>query len=129
MTGSRVLVVDDDPDILEFFGLLLEDDGFEVASANRAATALDEVDRFHPDLVVVDVLLPGRSGLDLLVTLRRHPRWGEVPIVVVTGNDAVVRDECQAYLGSHEGVRGPDGILAKPIAADDLLGVVRALLA
>lgn len=129
MTGQRVLVVDDDPDIVEFFGLLLEDDGFEVASANRAATALEEMDRFHPDLVVVDVLLPGRSGLDLLVTLRRHPRWGEVPVVVVTGNDVVVRDECQSYLVSHEGVRGPDGILAKPIVAGQLFGVVRTLLA
>lgn len=128
MTSRRVLVVDDDPDIVDYFGSLLEDDGFEVASANRAATALDEVDRFRPDLVVVDVALPGRSGLDLLVTLRRHPEWRRLPVVVVTGNDVVVQDECQSYLGSYSDVRGPDGILAKPIAADELLSMVRALL-
>ena len=92
-------------------------------------TTLDEVDRFRPDLVIVDVLLPGLSGLDLLVTLRRHPEWHDLPVVVVTGNEMVVQDECQSYLGSHQGVRRPDGILAKPIAADELLDLVRALTA
>ena len=127
MSGHRVLVVDDDPDIVDYLQSFLEDEGYEVGSAADSVTALEELDRFGPDVVLLDVLLPGRSGLDLLVSIRRSPRWGETPLVVVTGNDRVLQDDCQSYLGAHAGVRGPDGVLGKPIDRNTLLAVLRYL--
>lgn len=127
MSGHRVLVVDDDPDIVDYLQSFLEDEGYEVGSAADSVTALEELDRFGPDVVLLDVLLPGRSGLDLLVSIRRSSRWGETPLVVVTGNDRVLQDDCQSYLGAHAGVRGPDGVLGKPIDRNTLLAVLRYL--
>ncbi len=127
MNRRRILVVDDDPDVREYFAAVLGDHGYEVTGAGTAAAAVDALERFCPDVVIVDVLLPGRSGLDLLVTLRRSPRWSATPLVVVTGVDRLLEDDCQSYLGSHPGVDGPDAVLGKPIDPATLLAVLRAI--
>jgi CheY-like chemotaxis protein len=129
MPGEKILVVDDDPDIVAYLCSLLEDHGFSSESASNSRLALKVLSTYRPDAVLVDVLMPGRSGLDLLVTLRRDPRWAGTPIVVVTGNDQVLEEDCQSYLGSHQGVRGPDGVLGKPIDPPTLLAVLRRVLA
>ena len=127
MATQTILVVDDDPDIAEYFESFLGDHGYEVVSAGSASAALAALDTCTPDAILIDVLLPGRSGLNLLVTLRRDPRWGETPLVVVTGNDSILQDDCQSYLGTHEEVRGPDGVLGKPVDRKVLLAVLAKL--
>lgn len=123
----RILVVDDDPDILVYLSMLLEDNGYVVESAGDTASAFAAVDRFRPDLVLVDVLMPGRSGLDLVVTLRRDVRWKDIPVIVITGNDQVLHDDCRTYLGAHDGIRAPEGVLGKPMDPTTLLDAVRNL--
>jgi CheY-like chemotaxis protein len=115
MDGNKVLVVDDDPDVVEYLSSFLEDNGYEAVA------------RFHPDAVLLDVLMPGKSGLDLLVSLRSDPRWRHIPLVVITGSDKILEDDCQSYMGSHHGVRGPDGVLAKPVDRKTLLAVLKVL--
>jgi CheY-like chemotaxis protein len=83
---------------------------------------------FQPDVVLIDALLPGKSGLEFLVTVRRNSDWAELPLVVVTGNDMLLEDDCQSYLGAHEGVRGPDGVLGKPVDRTSLLAILKKLL-
>lgn len=127
MSGGRILVLEDDPDIVDYLSSFLEDEGFEVATAGRCSTGLELLEEFSPDVALVDALLPGRSGLEFLVTVRRDSRWSELPLVVVTGNDQLLEDDCQSYLGAHAGVRGPDGVLGKPVDLDVLLKVIRRL--
>lgn len=127
MQGNKVLVVDDDPDVVEYLSSFLEDNGYEVAAATDAASARAQVARFRPGVVLIDVLMPGRSGLDLLVSLRSDPRWRHIPLVVITGSDKILEDDCQSYLGSHHGVRGPDGVLGKPVDRKTLLAVLQHL--
>ncbi len=121
MSGPRVLVVDDDPDIQDYFGFLLEDNGYLVKSAENAEIALQVIGEFAPDAVLIDVMMPGRSGLDLLVTLRLDSRWTDTPVLMITGNDKVVEDDCHSYLVSHGDVRCPEAVLAKPIDRDVML--------
>lgn len=128
MAEPRVLVVDDDPDIQDYFGMLLEDNGYEVASAENADMALTTIEEFEPDIVLVDVMMPGRSGLDLLVTLRNSPRWSSTPIVMITGNDKVLHDEFHSYLASHGYVRCPEAVLAKPIDREAMLTTLGKLI-
>ena len=123
--GPCVLIVDDDPDVTVYLSSLLEDHGYRVAQANSVEAALAGLsDGCHAQVVLVDVLMPGRSGLDLLVTLRRDPRWGRLPLVVMTGMDQILQDDCQTYLGQHRDVRGPDAVIGKPIDPATLLRVL-----
>jgi DNA-binding response OmpR family regulator len=128
MTPKRILVVDDDPDIVDYLGLFLEDHGYEVSSANRSSSALAALDEVVPDAVILDVILPGRSGLDLLVTIRRHERWSSVPVVVLTGNDSIVEDSGRAYLMGYDLERGADCVLAKPVDQEALIECLAKLI-
>jgi len=121
--------VDDDPDIQDYFGFLLEDNGYLVRSAENAEIALQLIDDFAPDAVLIDVMMPGRSGLDLLVTLRRDSRWTNTPVLMITGNDKVLEDDCHSYLSAHGNVRCPDAVLAKPIDRDVMLETLGKLCA
>ena len=127
MGGKRILVVDDDPDIIDYLDLFLEDEGYQVSSANRSSSALTAMEEFKPDAVILDVVLPGKSGLDLLVTIRQDDRWSDVPIVVLTGNDAIVQDNGKNYLAGYHLERGADLVLAKPVDRDALVAVLARL--
>lgn len=124
MAGKRVLIVDDDPDIVAYVASFLEDHGYQTQSAGDAGKALRVLEDFRPDAILVDVLMPGKSGLDLLVTVRRDPRWQSIPLVVVTGMDQILEHDCQSYLLSHHGVTGPEAVLGKPINPKTLLAVL-----
>lgn len=127
MGGTRVLIVDDDPDIVVYLTSFLEDHGYEARPAADSADAIEAVSAFDPELIIADVLLPGRSGLDLLVTLRHDPRHRRIPIVVMTGMEEILQDDCHSYLANHADVRGPDAVLGKPIDPQALLAVLAVI--
>ncbi len=128
MPGRRIFIVDDDPDIVVYLTSLLEDHGYDVRAAPDAGTALAALETDRPDALLVDVLLPGRSGLDLLVSIRHDPRLRGVALVVITGMDEILQHDCQSYLASHQGVAGPDAVLGKPVEPRTLLAILAHLL-
>ena len=114
-------MVDDDRDTALYLSVLLEDNGYEVRTAEDAVEALSRLEEFPADAVIMDVLMPGRSGLDLLVKLRNSPQWRDLMVIVVTGNDRVLEDYGKSYLSLHKGIRGPDAVLGKPVDPRALL--------
>lgn len=123
---ARVLVVDDDRDTALYLSVLLEDNGYETRTAQDEAAALSQLGEFLADAVIMDVMMPGRSGLDLLVKLRSSPRWSDLSLIVVTGSDLVLEDHGASYLSSHQGIRGPDAVLGKPVDPQELLRILQA---
>jgi CheY-like chemotaxis protein len=124
----RILVVDDDPDITLYLCSLLEDHDYEVETAADTESAWAALERFDPHLVTLDVMMPGRSGLDLLVRLRNDARWATIPLVMLTGNDAIVEDGGASYLRSHGVDRGPDAVLNKPLETASFLQTIASLV-
>jgi CheY-like chemotaxis protein len=118
---GKVLVVDDDRDTALYLSVLLEDKGYEVRAAEDVVEAISQLEEFPADTVIMDVLMPGRSGLDLLAKLRSSPRWSSLMVIVVTGNDRVLEDYGKSYLSLHKGIRGPDAVLGKPVDPEVLL--------
>jgi two-component system phosphate regulon response regulator OmpR len=124
MSGRRILVVDDDADIVEYLSALLEDNGYEVRGADRSLDALAMLETFAADVVIIDVLMPGQSGLDLMVQIRKDRRWRALPVVMLTGNDEVLKDGGKSYVSTHEGIRGADELLGKPLDPEELFGAL-----
>jgi DNA-binding response OmpR family regulator len=105
--ATRVLVVDDDPEIGTFLATLLELEGIESSVATSAAAALEQLDRGVPNLVLLDVAMPDRDGIDLCRELKNDPRTAEVPVFVVSarpGKDVVER---ALAAGAEEFIRKP----------------------
>jgi DNA-binding response OmpR family regulator len=116
--SPRVLLVDDERDILEPVAYALQEDGFEVASVMDGEAALDRVRNDTFDLVILDVMLPGLSGIDVCRTLRSE---SDVPILMLTARDA----EVDRVLGLE---LGADDYVTKPFSTAELSSRVRAIL-
>jgi DNA-binding response OmpR family regulator len=116
--SRTILVVDDEPRIVELARDYLEHAGFRVITASDGTAALDTARRDRPDLVVLDLGLPGLDGLDVTRELRRD---GSIPIVMVTARD----DELDTLLGLE---LGADDYLTKPFSPRELVARVKAVL-
>ena len=117
--GAHVLVVDDEPDILEMSSWLLEHEGHRVSTADNGRTAIEVALAGHPDLVVLDVTMPDMDGTEVALTLRRHPETASIRIVIHTAMDEPwVAARFAAY----------DRFLQKPCTSDGLVRCVASVL-
>jgi two-component system response regulator RegX3 len=116
--SPRVLVVDDEPDILEPIAYSLEREHFETVCVNNGTAALDLARRERFDVIVLDVMLPGLSGMDVCRTLRSE---SDVPIIMLTARDA----EVDRVLGLE---LGADDYITKPFSTAELVSRIRSIL-
>ncbi|WP_347042141.1 MtrAB system response regulator MtrA [Brachybacterium nesterenkovii] len=113
---SRILVVDDDHAIAEMVGIVLRGKGFDVVTAPDGASALDAFDRVGPDLVLLDLMLPGMDGIEVCRELRRR---SGVPVIMLTARS----DTSDVVEGLEAGA---DDYLTKPFEPDELVARIRA---
>jgi two-component system, OmpR family, alkaline phosphatase synthesis response regulator PhoP len=118
---TRVLVVDDEPDLLELIYYNLTKAGYDVAGVLTGEEALTHVQASPPDLIVLDVLLPGLDGLEVCKALRRNPTTVGIPIVMLTA-----RSEDADVVAGLE--LGADDYLTKPFSPRVLLARIKAVL-
>jgi two-component system phosphate regulon response regulator PhoB len=116
-----VLVVEDEPSIAELIAVNLRHNGFRTTWAIDSATAQRELDAVLPDLILLDWMLPGESGLTLAKRWRANPRTKEVPIIMLTARG----DEADRVAGLDAGA---DDYISKPFSTRELLARVRAVL-
>jgi two-component system phosphate regulon response regulator PhoB len=118
---SRVLVVEDEAAIAELIALNLRHAGFEVVVAPDGEAAQNEVDRVLPDLVLLDWMLPGTSGLNLAKRWRGQQRTKDLPVIMLTAR----AEETDKVAGLDAGA---DDYLTKPFSTQELMARVRAVL-
>ena len=119
--APRVLVVDDERSILDFIRLGLQSEGFQVDTAQDGPTGLSLARSHIPDVIVLDVMLPGVDGLKITQRLRGEITTANIPILMLTAKDEI--SDRVAGLES-----GADDYLTKPFSFDELLARIRALL-
>lgn len=120
--ATRVLVVDDDRDIRDLVTFKLEQAGYEVRQAEDGLQALDAVREWGPDLVVLDVMMPGLSGIDVTRELRADPATAATPVILLTAK----AQEADVETGF---VTGADDYVVKPFSPRELVSRVQAVLA
>jgi len=121
LPGKRVLVVEDDAAIIELLRFLLEQEGLEVEVAQDGLEALDKMEVWSPDLVLLDLRLPKLEGMDVLWEMRQNPKWSNIPVIIIS-----VDSSPQTML---QGWRlGVDSYFIKPFDPDELIRVVRRII-
>ncbi len=122
LAGYTILVADDEPDFVAFAGAILGDHGARVLEAHGGEEALEIARRERPDLMTLDLSMPGVSGVDVFIQLRKDPDLASLPIMIVTGQPEMRR------LIYDRPVRPPEGYLDKPVGERHLLTNVRRVL-
>lgn len=118
--SKRVLLVDDDPDLVETVGTALESRGYAVIIARDGVEGLARAERDRPDLILLDVVMPRRSGFSLLTLL--HRAGNALPIIMMSGSDDERHREFAVARGARE-------FVSKPFDVDQLITKVDLLLA
>lgn len=118
MSGERILVVDDEPNIVDLVTMYLEREGYRVESATDGAQALKQIQELEPALVVLDLMLPEMDGFEVCRQTRLN---SDVPIIMLTARD----DDVDKIVGLE---LGADDYLTKPFNARELVARVKAIL-
>lgn len=117
----RVLIVEDDPSIAQLLATSLGREGIDTALVGNGALALDAALAQRPDLVLLDLVLPGRGGLDVCRELRSHPRLRDIPVMMITG----LAEETDRIVGFE---LGADDYILKPFSPREVVLRVKAVL-
>src|SRR6202044_3033531 len=118
---KRVLVIEDDKDIVELVRYNLEKDGYQVASSGDGATGLAQIRKAAPDLLVLDLMLPKLSGLEICKEVRKDVSLNRIPILILTAKG----EEADRVVGLE---LGADDYVTKPFSPRELAARVKALL-
>ena len=121
MPAGKILVVDDDQNICELLRLYIEKENFEVAVANDGRRALELFDSFSPDLILLDWMLPGGSGLQFIKHLKREALTRDIPVVMLTA-----RGEEEDRVRGLE--TGADDYITKPFSPKELVARIKAVM-
>jgi two-component system, cell cycle response regulator DivK len=118
---KRILLVDDYPDALEIWGLYLRSMGYEVVEADDGLKAIHQAHLYKPDIIVLDLELPGITGFEAALRLRESPQTREIPMIAATGYSHVKQlDQARAS--------GFDAIIVKPCEPAALVAEIERLL-
>ncbi len=121
MSNERILVVDDEEPIRELLGYNLEKDGFRVSASASGEDALKSIKNDPPDLILLDLMLPGMSGLDVCRKLKASPDTADIPVIMITAKT----EDADVVLGLE---LGAEDYVTKPFSTKVLLARVRAAL-
>lgn len=118
---KQVLLIEDEPNIIEAISFILSREGWDVATHSDGADALEVIRRTVPDVVILDVMLPGRSGFDILHDMREAAETQGVPVLMLTARGQTKdREQAERY--------GASRFISKPFANTDVLTAVRELV-
>lgn len=123
LSGSVVLVVDDDEDIRTFLLALFADHGAGLCEAADGNEAMEMAREMRPDIITLDLSMPGRDGVTAFSDLRADPLTADIPICIVTGHPEFRR------VIYERPVAAPEGFVTKPVNPDELVRTVRRILA
>ena len=126
---KTILIIDDEPDIRDYLMAVLEDHGYITYGVDEKESILEAVIKLRPDLIILDIMMPERSGLSVYKLLRTTPETTDIPIAILTG---VTSDTAYLQIGiseflEKESISSPDRYIDKPINIPELLSSIKSL--
>lgn len=119
--GKRILVVDDEPRMINFIRMNLELEGSKILSAKNGLEALDQVRRHNPDLILLDIMMPGMNGFEVCQALRQDAQLYKIPVVMLTAMES-------SKLNEDAFAAGAELCMTKPFRPDRLVNAMNVAL-
>ena len=131
---KNILIVDDDPDVVLFLSTVLKDHGYATIEAYNGREGLEKASSDHPDLILLDLMMPLKSGIALLSDLKNDDTLKDIPVIMVTGVSGETGIDLDAFFKKSSTVDPkrrvfkPEGYIEKPVDPQKLLKMVRKVL-
>ncbi len=127
----KILVLDDEPDVVTYLEALLKDNGYETLSAGDGRAGMEIARREKPDLITLDISMPESTGTRFYRDLKADPALKSIPVVIVTAVTGYGGDPhaYEKFISSRESVPPPEGFMPKPIDKEEFLQAIRKILA
>ncbi len=119
---TKIMVVDDEPDLLDVVKLILESDGYQVVTAGGGQEALNIIEEEKPDLVLLDIIMPKMDGWEVFSRSKSNPKTHEIPVIMLTAKDQRI----DKLIGLH--VVRVDDYITKPFGRAELLERIKRVL-
>ena len=127
-TQRTAVVIDDEEDLTTYFSSILEENGFSVRTANNARDGEKLLREAPPDLICLDLVMPGKTGINLFMRLRRKDEpLKDIPLIIITGIKEQLHVDWKDIV-TRSKVRTPDGFVEKPVTPERLMRVVDNVL-
>ena len=128
--SKNIMVIDDEEDIRTYLMAVLKDNGYQTCTANQEENVVAALQREQPDLVLLDIMMPRRSGISIFRDLRTTEETEQVPVALISGIEKATGffDGEFKTLLDETGLKPPDGFIEKPIRIEQLLAVVEQIL-
>jgi CheY-like chemotaxis protein len=127
MNARSAVIIDDEPDITSYLSTLLSDNGWEARAANSVNEGLTLVRAVKPGVVLLDLMMPEKGGLNVLVAIRKDPALRDTPVVIVSGIQEKLNADYHAYLDRFKHYRA-NAFVDKPVDAPALLKTLDELV-
>jgi CheY-like chemotaxis protein len=127
---KKILIIDDEPDVVSYLEMLLRDAGYETVTASNGREGMEMARQEKPDLVSLDVSMPEASGTRFYKEIRQDPDLAEIPVIIVTAVTGYAGDPYgyEKFLSGRKLVPAPDGFFPKPIDPEPFLAKIGELL-
>lgn len=129
--AKTILIVDDEPDVVSYLEMILQDNGYETLTAGNGNEALKVLRESRPDLVTLDISMPESSGTRFYVELKKDPELSSTPVFIVTAVTGFGGDKYgyEKFISHRRLVPPPEGFFPKPIDRDEFIAAVKEKLA
>ena len=127
---KKILIVDDEPDIVSYLEMVLQDQGYDTVTAGNGNEALEMVRQEKPALVTLDITMPEASGTRFYKEMRTDPELVHIPVVIVTAVTGLGGDKYayEKFISNRKLVPAPEGYFPKPIDRDEFIKAIDELL-
>jgi len=122
--NKKILVVDDEPDVLKYLDTILLDNGFDVITANNGIDAFEKAVAEKPDLITLDISMPSESGVRVFRDLQDNPTTSNIPVIIITG----ISNEFKRFISTRKHLSPPIDYFEKPIDREELLKKIKKIL-
>ena len=126
---KKILVVDDEPDVRNFLTACIQDAGFQVDSAVDGQDAFEKIQEELPDLMTLDMVMPRKSGIELIRTLRKNEDWAGLPVIVITAHarNEFASEDIKSFNAFTSGLK-PRRTIEKPVTPEVLVNTICDIL-
>ena len=136
---KRILIVDDEPDAISYISSVLEDNGYEYLSAENGEQGLELAQKEKPDMILLDLIMPEKSGMLMFQELKKDPELGRIPVIVVSGASEALGVDLRNFMikqprrGKEKVVETtgetqftePNAYVEKPVDPNELIKVIK----